>query len=191
MTLSHSTVTDLFTDIASTIRSKTGSNSPIVADAFPTAIDTIHVASPYAITYETLALNAGSTQYALLNHTIPVIFSSSGSVAKVNTYLSMYIPSDFFNSISYIGNGGFAYRDFYLSESITFQNCTWLGADAFRNNPHRTAGNVSGFTLNFPNLEILSAPATFYGCKASHIYLPNLLSMSETVYNAEGQFASC
>ena len=89
MTLSHSTVTDLFTDIASTIRSKTGSNSPIVADAFPTAIDTIHVASPYAITYETLALNAGSTQYALLNHTIPVIFSSSGSVAKVNTYLSM------------------------------------------------------------------------------------------------------
>ena len=43
MTLSHSTVTDLFTDIASTIRSKTGSNSPIVADAFPTAINAINV----------------------------------------------------------------------------------------------------------------------------------------------------
>lgn len=37
----HSTLTGLFTDIASAIREKDGSTSPIVADAFPSAIRAI------------------------------------------------------------------------------------------------------------------------------------------------------
>jgi len=38
MPLEHETVTDLFTDIADAIRSKTGESVPIVADNFPDAI---------------------------------------------------------------------------------------------------------------------------------------------------------
>lgn len=38
MPLEHETVTDLFTDIADAIRSKTGESVPIIADSFPDAI---------------------------------------------------------------------------------------------------------------------------------------------------------
>ena len=41
----HETLTSLFTDIADAIRAKTGDSSPIVADAFPTAIGNITTAS--------------------------------------------------------------------------------------------------------------------------------------------------
>jgi len=37
----HSSLTDLFTDIASAIRAKTGDSGAIVADAFPSAIAAI------------------------------------------------------------------------------------------------------------------------------------------------------
>lgn len=37
----HSSLTELFTNIAAVIRNKTGSAEPIIADAFPTAIDAI------------------------------------------------------------------------------------------------------------------------------------------------------
>ena len=41
MANNYSNLTRLFTDIANAIRNKTGSTEPIIADAFPTAIDAI------------------------------------------------------------------------------------------------------------------------------------------------------
>ena len=47
--LTHETIAELFADIADAIRSKTGGNSPIVADTFPEAINSIRTLSGYVI----------------------------------------------------------------------------------------------------------------------------------------------
>ena len=47
--LIHETIAELFADIADAIRSKTGGNSPIVADTFPDAINSIRTLSGYVI----------------------------------------------------------------------------------------------------------------------------------------------
>lgn len=78
MSNTHSTLTSLFSDIADSIRAKTGSNSTIVADNFPDAIDAIPTGgsstTPWWVAYNepqllytaTYTLPLSSTNYSSL-----------------------------------------------------------------------------------------------------------------------------
>lgn len=69
----HSTLTSLFSDIADSIRAKTGSNSTIVADDFPDAIDAIPTGgsstTPWWVAYDEPQLLHTATYTLLLSST--------------------------------------------------------------------------------------------------------------------------
>ena len=76
----HSTLTSLFTDIASAIRAKDGTSAPIVADNFPTAIANIPsgstTISPLSVTSNGTYTAPSGTAYS----PVTVNVSGGGSV---------------------------------------------------------------------------------------------------------------
>ena len=62
MPLEHETVTDLFNDIADAIRTKTGGNSPIIADTFPDAILAIPTGGGGSATIESLSVTPSESE---------------------------------------------------------------------------------------------------------------------------------
>ena len=80
----HRSLTELFTNIAAVIREKTGSTEPIIADAFPTAIDAIPSGgggAGFKVTFPDTATNWGrvDSSYAL-------ILLADGTIKSVEDY---------------------------------------------------------------------------------------------------------
>ena len=73
MANTHSTLSGLFTDIADSIRSKTGTSEPIVADAFPEAIVNIRpiLQSKTATTNGTVSADSGYDGLSQVTVNIP------------------------------------------------------------------------------------------------------------------------
>lgn len=85
MANAHNTLTELFTDTANAIRSKTGSASPIKADDFPSAISSISVGVEGGIvptgTKEIVANGKQNiATYEFVNVNVPVGITPSGSL---------------------------------------------------------------------------------------------------------------
>ena len=145
MTLSHSTVTDLFTDIASTIRSKTGSNSPIVADAFPTAINAINVMTD--IDRATLGIFKGQYKYIDLSNTM--------SVPTEGSYCS--VTQGWCDSLTNVASGAFMNR-LFKNGSWTFTNVSQINNFGFCNTGV-VAGDYGDVNFNFPSCKIIGIGA--------------------------------
>lgn len=145
MTLSHSTVTDLFTDIASTIRSKTGSNSPIVADAFPTAINAINVMTD--IDRANLGIFKGQYKYIDLSNTM--------SVPTEGSYCS--VTQGWCDSLTNVASGAFMNR-LFKNGSWTFTNVSQINNFGFCNTGI-VAGDYGYVNFNFPSCKIIGIRA--------------------------------
>ena len=122
MAVNTSILTSLFSDIASAIRSKTGSSATIVADAFPSAISAISV-----------GYNPSGTL------TIP-----ANGIYNVASYASVKVSTGTNNSLFYSlvgsGNVGSTFTDstitklqpnafaFTTTTNFNLPNCTELGS---------------------------------------------------------------
>ena len=89
MANTHSTLTELFTDTANAIRSKTGSSAPIKADDFPSAISSISVGVEGGIiptgTKDIVANGVFDiSTYEKVNVAVPVGITPSGSISITN-----------------------------------------------------------------------------------------------------------
>ena len=111
MANTHTTLTDLFTDIANAIRTKTESTDTIIADNFPSEIEAIETKIDYVNDQATIV---GDYAYHMMDSLRSMSFSNVTSIGDYafsgcSSLTSIVIP----DSVTSIGDG-------------TFQGCTGL-----------------------------------------------------------------
>ena len=90
MSLEHETLTSLFTDIANSIRGKTGGSATIKADNFPDAIDQIDVhqdiepAKTVSVTSNSQAINPATGYSSMAKVTVNVRAAATIALVGVN-----------------------------------------------------------------------------------------------------------
>ena len=117
MANSHSNLTSLFTDIASAIRTKTGTTGKIVADAFPEAIRGISSGSEDELLEKVLKRSFTEVTHGA-ESIGPCAFAGCLSLTSVNFPVCTSIGNHAFWSCSNL-------------TSISFPNCTFIGSYAF------------------------------------------------------------
>lgn len=140
----HSTLTALFADIADSIRSKAGTSAPIVADAFPAAIDAIPTGG-----------GGDSDIDALIERTISSYTNANVSVIGTNAFTNCFsITTVNFPACTCIS--GFAFQSCARLTTVSFPVCTSIGQYAFS-----WCGSLT--TVNFPACISISSSA-FFSC---------------------------
>ena len=100
----HSSLTELFTNIAAVIRNKTGSTEPIIADAFPTAIDAIPSGGGGV---ETCTVTFSSTKNVLAEYFYENIFltvfeNNEITTKTVSKLDNITVPNVVLNSVGFV-----------------------------------------------------------------------------------------
>ena len=115
----HSTLTGLFTDIANSIRAKTGSSAPIIADAFPSAIAAIPSGG------------GDSKEDEIIARTISGVYTNT-TVESIG--YNAFFSCKRLTSVSFpvcISIGSNAFYGCTSLTSVSFPLCTSIGSSAF------------------------------------------------------------
>lgn len=181
----HSTLTALFGDIASAIRQKNGSSSPIIADAFPTAILGIP--------------SADSEEDSIIEKTISGAYSNS-RVSDIGSYAFYNCKNlsevNFPNCVT-IGSYAFYYcsnlelANFPLCKTIgesAFRSCTFLSSINFPLCEHigSTAFDSCSYLISasFPVCESIPAMA-FQNCYSLQtLYFPSCTIIKSSAFRS-------
>ena len=173
MTLSHSTVTDLFTDIAEAIRLKTGGTSSIVADTFPSAINSIQL----GVSQEEYNV----MKMALMRRKLGNLDAGTGLYLDSSTHVNAggfaCVSQGWLDDIIYLGAYAFAGQSF-MSGDFQFTNLKNLASYTFK------SLYMSSYALLFPALSYVQA----YAFEGASIYDVRL-SIATSIY--EAAFAQC
>lgn len=137
----HSTLTALFSDIADSIRSKAGTSAPIVADAFPVAIDAIPTGGGGDVTWDEIAVRTirgnatGSASFITL-----YAFYSCKSLTAASFPVCTSIGSSAFANCTSLATasfpvctsiGNYAFTNCTSLATVSFPACTSIGSYAF------------------------------------------------------------
>ena len=163
----HSTLTGLFTDIASAIREKDGSSAPIIADAFPSAIRAIPSGGGGDHDAEDGIIMGTISRYT--NERIM-------SIRRYAFYGYSGLTSISFPACTSIG--GYAFYSCTGLKTISFPACTSIGTYAF----YSCAGLE---TISFPACMSIGAYA-FYSCAGLET-----ISFSACTYIGDSAFSGC
>lgn len=184
MTLSHSTVTDLFTDIASAIRAKTGGTSTIIADAFPTAIASIPTANgdtdAWAAIGQKITPRNGAYNYQFMLGSSTFISQGTG------VWDYVYLSQAFLDSFSTISNYMFANISIPVSCSMTFTNASKIGKLAFAGTPNAAGSSPSTNILSFPAVTSISDFAFSNNRCIYKLVFPSLASVYSSAFYYAG-----
>ena len=148
MTNNYSNLTGLFTDIANAIRNKTGSTEPIIADAFPTAIDAIPSGGGGV---ETCTVTFSTNENVLVEYFHEQIFltvfeNNEIATKTVSNLNNITVPNVVLNSVGFV---------VYTSnpKSISTTNATKLNTKSVYHYGFIFTGNAS----------IYATPSTSHG----------------------------
>lgn len=169
----HSTLTDLFSDIASAIRAKGGTSASIAADAFPTAISNLP--------------SGGGTDYteSLIARTILSYENTTftGTIGSCAFFLCTKLSSVKFDGATSISSSAFG-RCSCLYQ-ISFPSCKYIGPYAFNSVATSTTVPTETVKFTFPLVTNVST-MTFGSC--SRLYSVDLPKLTMT---AQSAFAWC
>ena len=187
MANNHSTLTGLFTDIADTIREKTGGTEPIAADAFPEAISMIETGGGTDV--EDALVTRTLTEYS--NDRVTSIGAYAFYSYNYKSLVSVNFPNvtsigdSAFTDCKYLTNvnfpvvtsiGLYAFRGCVSITSASFTEVTSLGIGAF-------SGCISLTSVSFPAVTQLFA-STFYNCTAlNSVYCPAVINIQQYAFN--------
>ena len=134
----HSSLTELFTNIAAVIRNKTGSTEPIIADAFPTAIDAIPSGGGGV---ETCTVTFSTNENVLVEYFYEKIFltvfeNNEITTKTVSNLNNITVPNVVLNSVGFV---------VYTSnpKSISTTNATKLNTNSVYQYGFIFTGNAS------------------------------------------------
>ena len=130
----HSTLTALFSDIADSIRSKAGTSAPIVADAFPAAINAIPTGG------------GDSAADSIIDKTISGAYTNA-NVSSIGSYIFRSCTS--LTAVSFPVCTKIGYSAFESCTSLTkvsFPACTTIDNYAFRTCSSLTEANFPACT---------------------------------------------
>ena len=158
----HSTLTALFTDIASAIREKDGTSTAKVADAFPSAIRAIPSGG------------GSGNEDAIIEGTISGVYSNS-TVSVIQRYRfnnTRLTEVSFENCTSIMAS---SFTDCKSLTKAAFPNCQYLENDVF-------IGCTSLVEVSLPKCSIIYASA-FSGCSSlPSMYLPSCIDIKNGVF---------
>lgn len=168
MATTHNNLSELFTDIADSIRAKTGSTDAISADNFPTAIDAISSSS------------SSSKLPSLVDRTITEVAATDlqgatnigvGAFWQCENLTSVTIPEN----ITYIKEKAFTSCS-ELVDIVIPDSVTKIGFEAF-------SSCSKLITINLPNTITSISSGMFYYCTSlTNIVIPN--SVTKIEHNA-------
>ena len=164
MANTHETLTDLFSDIATSVRAKTGSTSTIVADNFPSAIDSITTLKEGSndATATAAQILSGQTAYVKGAKVTGSMANQGAKTSALNAGGSYTIPAGYHNGSGKITANSLASQTSGTATTADMLNgkIAWVNGNKVTGNiPTRTADNLtaSGATV--------TVPAGYYGAQ--------------------------
>lgn len=204
----HSSLTDLFTDIASAIRAKTGDSGAIVADAFPSAITAIpsgggNTDVEDGIITRTLSGSYENSRITFIGYyaffSCLLTNAAFANVKVINNYAFSGCRS--LTTISFpqaTDIGLYAFYSCFKLSSAFFPQATSVGSSAFARCTDLTTASFPKITyigpyafyscsqlvnISFPSASIIGNWA-FYGCRSlSSANFPQARSIGSSAFN--------
>lgn len=166
----HSTLTALFSDIASAIRAKGGTSASIAADAFPTAISNLP--------------SGGGTDYteSLIARTILSYENTTftGKIESCAFFRCTKLSFVKFDKATSIASSAFGFCS-CLSQ-ISFPSCTYLGPYAFDHTATSTTVPTATVKFTFPLVTNVSTMTFGYCSRLYSLDLPKLTSTAQSAF---------